>query len=242
MSEHKLRDAFDHMGPDEAARERMLQNILQAHEAGVGAEAQPEEQPQTQPRRSPRGQFSLLRYALPIAACLLFAALIPPTLPEIVTAFEESTAPPSYSEDSNDFTLEVTEEGSESSLETEGEQPGNEQPNNQQPEDTAPGDTAETPVPLNPADDPAMVAPESTPGSVPPLSVVVEEAVEVEMAEAPNYAPPITVEAEIPPMVIPDPWPSPVDYVALTLSALALLAAIFITIRAVLSWRRTQQK
>jgi len=250
MSEHKLRDAFDHMGPDEAARERMLQNILQAHEAGVGAETQPDELPQKQLRRRIAREFSLLRYALPIAACLLFAALIPPALPELVTAFEESISTPSFSESSGGPSSEVSSEDSPLLQEPEDQQTGAQQPVDQQPVvqepdtqepgDNAPGEIADEVTPHEPIDDPLVLTPEATPTPTP--SVVVEVEVPMEVTEAPSYAPVYEVEVATPLMAIPDPWPSPVDSVALTLSALALLAAIFITIRGILSWRRTRQK
>ena len=49
MSEKKLKDAFEQLGPDEAARQRMFENILLAHEAGSDEHVQLAEQLAEQP-------------------------------------------------------------------------------------------------------------------------------------------------------------------------------------------------
>jgi len=259
MSEQKLKDAFDHMGPDETARQRMLANILAAHEAGSALEQQSEqpglqlvEQPAAQPlqaetpalvelkkpRRRPK-EFSFLRYFLPIAACLLFAAVAPPLIPQMAYIYEDFTSPPSSSVQSNGSSVT----SSQQSQQPEPQQPDNQEPADTAPGDATPGDSPQSEIPLDATDDPAVVD-AAEPSTVVEPSVAPSES-PVLSDSTPSYAPPpasSVVQAPTPYMAKPEPWPTPLDIIALTLSSLALLAAIIITIRAIISWRRKKQK
>ena len=86
----RLREAFDLMGPDSDARARMLSRILEAQDAASEFPAIEASMPtleQVPPRRDSR-RFSLVKYVLPIAACLLVAALMPVTLPQLMHTFD----------------------------------------------------------------------------------------------------------------------------------------------------------
>jgi len=86
MDELKIRDAFESMGPDDQARQRMLANVLAAH---VAVESAPRA---TRSRsRQPR-RFSLVRYAIPIAACLILAMISPLTLTQVMSSHEQAPA------------------------------------------------------------------------------------------------------------------------------------------------------
>lgn len=96
MDERTVKKAFESLGPSDEARQRMLDHILSAQEA---QEAAPAEAPQsthalaTQPaqRRRQATRFSPIRYALPIAACLILAVITPLTLPRLMSSFEQPT-------------------------------------------------------------------------------------------------------------------------------------------------------
>ena len=202
-----------------------------------------------------------------MAACLIFAVLMPPVLPELVAAFEDYTSPPSNSQVSNEPSPSATQGEPPASQEPEDQQPGSQQATNQQggshepndpqsddpqSDDSQQGDDIDTTVtgePLPPGEDPADQTPDldiSVPTEAPAV-VVPAPAAPSQAPSEPAYdltpPPAFVVESPgVPYMAIPDPWPSPVDYVALSLSALACLAAILIAIKGIITWRRNKQK
>ena len=93
MSEQKLKHAFEQMGPDNQTRQRILKNILAAHEA-AGVEAKQPAHVEKQTQRNIR-EFSLIRYALPFAACLALALAVFPVFSLLSNAIGENTSEPS---------------------------------------------------------------------------------------------------------------------------------------------------
>jgi len=104
MDELKLKDAFGSLWPDEQARQRMLASIIAAQEvpeSALRAQETPEGVPfaarahradhthRAQRRRQPKS-FSLARYAIPIAACLLLAVISPLTLSQLMSSVNEA--------------------------------------------------------------------------------------------------------------------------------------------------------
>ena len=249
MSEQELQDAFEQMGPSDAARQRMFENILAAHEAASDEQAQPGEQPiislvaeteapaSTNSKKSSRRrnrEFSLLRYVLPLAACLAVAALIPPTLPQLVDVYNEVTSTSSPSVSSSTSLQQAPDEQQTT------QQPGDPQLNSPQPEATASGNTSVEVAPLYPAEEPLDETAEQAP-------VIMEEpAAEtaIEVLNPSASAPSVTyVNAPSAPLyMVEDPWPTTVDYVALALSFLVCLVALFIAIQGILAWRRSRKK
>ena len=249
MGENKLKGAFDHMGPDEEARQRMLQNILLAHEASVDeAQASVGDVPQgvssynsrgagegkaqapvcdvpqgghshnnyeasegkvqaqarimRQPQRSIR-EFSLLRYVLPIAACLVFALAVTPVFSQLTAAFEaatESSSPfspstPSSTSGSGGAGSDDTREGHE-------------------------GGRLTVPSP--------SVGSAQAPGG------------NADAAPRPNG---VAGTEEHPSSSAKPPWPSsPAGYVPLSLALASCLVALIIAIRGVIAWRQKNQK
>jgi len=263
MSEQKLRDAFDHMGPDEATRQRMLANILAEHEAGSLEQSLPNAQAENEqvmpftpqietqipthaeelPKRR-RREFSVLRYALPLAACLIFAALAPQGLSQLVSVNTGITStPPTTSVTSSTPVTETPDDLQAVVQKPEDQQSGDAQTSDAQTSDAQTSDPStsgmlETPALNDPADNPAE-------GEPPALSVTVVPAPD---AATPVYsytqAPDVVPSDATPSMAKPsDPWPPTlIDYAGLALSLLACLAALLIAIGGIVSWRRNRQK
>ena len=273
MSEQKLRDAFDHMGPDEATRQRMLENILAAHAAEADESAAQEATAclvtaqvttapgtvaqevtsQKKPGRRAR-KFSLLRYALPLAACLILAAVIPPVLPQLVAVFEVSAS--QSSENSPEYSVSDSAQTAHENVvseDTHNESPFTQLPGNQGPSGSeSSGSTtssnestiAEPPLDAtgNPPEDnvtdipaPSVVSP--TVITAPPAAYVV---VSDQATPSHNVSESDTYLAAPP---FPTHWPSTVvDYVSLALSVLACLIALAIAIMGIINWRRKKQK
>jgi len=135
MDELKLRGAFESMGPDDQAQQRMLANIMAAHEASENTAEQVQQR--SKRRRQPK-RFSLVRYAIPIAACLVLAVLSPLTLPQLVSSVGSAST--------------ATQATSQASKTPQSPQTGS----------TA-GATADSPAPGGTADEAADTALEATP-------------------------------------------------------------------------------
>ena len=247
MSEQKLRDAFDHMGPDEAARQRMLQNILADHEAAGREHAQPDEQPvivafapegevqaparfEEKPRR--RREFFWYRVAFPLAACLLLVAIVPPVLPQLATVVGDITSPPPVASTTSNPPAVTTPDNQQPLQKPEDQQTTEEQTGN-----TAPGDTVGTTPPPDATENP----PEGTEGEP---AIVEVPALVVPAPEAPGPASDIVFSMS--PAYSPLPsstWPSTLlDYASLALSLLACLAALIIAISGIISWWRKNKR
>ena len=119
-----LIDAFDRMSPDETMRTRMLNNIFEAYEAiaseasvsqvatheaavqkaavvlpatlapSASIQSSTRQPVRRQPVHRKKKRFSLARYAMPIAACLILAVLMPTAFPQFLQEIDKRVSNP----------------------------------------------------------------------------------------------------------------------------------------------------